>query len=282
MKYINLTLFTEMEEEKKTCVLCTDNIGSDKETRFFDEEKWTKVKQASTARLQQPNSSKSIYWKVCNNLPLHLPAESGYHSPCYSKFTSIPKAQIKLNSPFASTRVNPEKRTNLRSQTPSIPTTSSGVFIPVCIFCSKARRKFGNTEVPLVNIESKDAETQIRDAIFRLSDKEMMSKVANIDMISKKTKYHDICKRKYMNKLRSILNSEESCSGTTTSVPKCNIQKEALNHIFNFTKSTIIQEKNPKYLTSIYAQYIDYLEAVSKDRQMKIVPITSKTLYKII
>ena len=92
----------------------------------------------AAARQIEDYGSESKYWKICTQLPDTFSENDGYHSTCYSRFTSISKA-----APNEPSSEQPKHSVLLRSQTKQHPTTSVTkiVLSQICIFCSKSRKK---------------------------------------------------------------------------------------------------------------------------------------------
>ena len=90
----------------------------------------------AAARQKEDYGSESKYWKICTQLPDRFSENDGYHSTCYSRFTSISKA-----APNEPSSEQPKHNVILRSQTKQHPTTSTGVLLQICIFCSKSHKK---------------------------------------------------------------------------------------------------------------------------------------------
>ena len=88
--------------------------------------------------------------------------------------------------------------------------TSSGVLPPICIFCSKVRKKTKGREVPLVSCEFDSAENSVKEAARALNDGPMLAKIGDINFHSKEVKYHNECKRDYMNKAKSALSKNDT------------------------------------------------------------------------
>ena len=76
---------------KRVYILHLGNTKSKEELKTFDENSWKKTQDAKPLRDIKPNSTYSKYNEVCRKLPDRLSSDRGYHSSCYSSFTSIPK-----------------------------------------------------------------------------------------------------------------------------------------------------------------------------------------------
>ena len=191
-----------MSELRLQCILHTDTSGErcDEPIQVFDLDKWNKVKDSAKKRMKRPQASSSKYWEACMKLQNNLSDTCGYHRSCYNRFNAIPQKDDPL-----------ERNVNvlLRSQAPIRSATTSGVLPKVCIFCNMARKKKKGKELLLISCEYDSPEFRVKEAAEILEDKTMLAKIESIGFHSKEVKYHNECKRDYLNKARSASNSEK-------------------------------------------------------------------------
>ena len=83
--------------------------------------------------------------------------------------------------------------------------SSFGVLPKVCIFCNKARKKVRGKEQPLSSCEYDSVQRNIKEAAQVLNDNDMLVKIGNVGFHSKEIKYHDGCKRRYLNDMKDEL-----------------------------------------------------------------------------
>ena len=95
-------------------------------------------------------------------------------------------------------------RSEMTSPTPS---SSRGLFPNVCIFCSKETFKYNQKRQQLISVETKSFELNIKEYATVLNDQEMLTKIRNIDFVSKEVKYHGLCRYRYQNRAENVQNN---------------------------------------------------------------------------
>ncbi len=120
--------------EKRLCIL---HLGkkNNAEVRLFDDRTWNKVQKANAARRQVYTQSK--YFSI--TLPDEYDDTIGYHSLCYSHYTSV-------TVPSTRKPRSPRKhllRTHIEH---SSSTSSTGILPKVCFFCDKVVKRIGKVE----------------------------------------------------------------------------------------------------------------------------------------
>lgn len=233
---------------KLECILHIPESGtSDEDIQSFisDPSRWSRVKAAASSHLLRKTSKYSI---VCRNLP-DVPCESsGYHYACFRKFTSVP-AEQSVTQPTA------ESGTFRRSQCSfNLETSSSGVLQEICIFCKKNTLKVKQQKVPLTSCEFNSAEKAIKNAAQTLNDKEMLVKIGNIGFHSSEVKYHEKCRRDYLNAARA------ASRPPSTKTVHCETLEKALDSLFQYVEASVIDNNRPEYLVSLHRRYRNSLK----------------------
>ena len=75
--------------DKRHCKLHIGSKSTNEEIKPFDDKTWQNVCSVKHVRLNKTNASSSKYYELCKCLPDNREETYGYHSSCYSKFTSI-------------------------------------------------------------------------------------------------------------------------------------------------------------------------------------------------
>ena len=146
----------------------------------------------------------------------------------------------------------------LRSQATKFEVSTSGVLPNVCIFCKKIRKKFRGREQSLARCEYDSVENNIKEAARELNDADMLVLIGDIGFHSKEVKYHECCKRAYMNQKRDTLNTKTKECG------KDDANNIALSNIYEYIESSIIDNQRPEYLVSLHRHYCKFLEQISQ------------------
>ena len=251
-----------MTSEEKICILHlhgTDSHGMD--VKPFNEHLWATVKECDRRRHELYNFSKYFI-----ALPENYDDTIGYHSQCYSNFTST-KATQETTEKSDSEHV-------LRSSTPDIASSSSiGIFENKCIFCLKASKKIKGRKEHLGLCETIIAERNIKNAATTLKDERMLAQIACIDMRAKQVKYHHTCRRKYLHDAEtaqmSIVDKGKSL--------KMKEHNEAFTKLKGYINSTLIQNEGSEFLTSIHERYIKDLHEGSTYRASSLCDKIMKT-----
>ena len=228
-------------------LVCIIHIGDGKDKGNIKSfvhkyESWQKVQQCAEKR--KSVLSKSKYDEVLKYLPKTLDPEHGYHSNCYSKFTSIPnKEQNEKTSPSSK---------STRSLIPS-PPSKSNVLPAVCIFCDQKRKKYNGKWVELVSAMTVEVEKTIRAAAKEQNDQKLLLKIGNYeygegkDFTAMEVKYHhQPCKSNYV----KILRIKKKGDATETIA-----RKESMAEIIQYTKEHIIEGNNPMHVSEILERY---------------------------
>ena len=119
-----------------TCILYIGDGSSDGEIKLFinNVSSWDKVLSAKEKRLKTLMTSKYII--ILYTFPDVFQSNHGYHTLCYKNFTAFSTSPGHLKKIF-----QPAKRSTTRSKVPTIPSTSTGCFPALCIFCGKIRKR---------------------------------------------------------------------------------------------------------------------------------------------
>jgi len=118
-------------------------------------------------------------------------------------------------------------------------------FSPVCLFCKKARKKKGGTEEHLGLCETKEAEQTIKAAAVAKQDNALLAKISDVDFCCKEVRYHHSCRSAYLLDTPSVSKPTDST---------------ALSCIYGYIEKSVIVDKRPELLTSIYIRYKELCE----------------------
>jgi len=234
----------------------------EEDVQLFDEVKWAKVQAAATRRQKLLKLSKCS--GIYETLPEAPSPSDGYHNTCYYRFTAIAS---ETEVPATTSK----DRKFLRSQSTQLKVSSSGVLPKVCIFCSKARKKVEGNEQPLTSSEYDSVEKNIKEAAQVLNDNDMLVKIGNVGFHSKEVKYHNVCKRRYLNDMRDELKKANAPPAEDKQVNSAALTKK----IFMYIESSVIDNRRPEYLVSLHRHYCQYLE---RESDGDVAPHTVRTL----
>ena len=237
-----------------------------KPIKVFDSDKWSKVKDAAQKRWLRPQASSSKYWRISTNLPDTLSDTCGYHLSCYSRYTAISGETSKDDG-----TLDINKHVLLRSQNPIRSATTCGVLPKVCIFCNMARKQKKRKELPLTSCEYDSPEFKVKEAAETLDDRIMLAKIGNIGFHSKEVKYHNECKRDYLNRARGA-------STPAKRTPVNTAHEKAFQCLGAYIQSSVIDNNRPECLTSLHRQYCQYLDKFSVEVEVTVPPSTAKTV----
>ena len=227
-----------------TCILHSgneDEIGTGK-IHPIKVDQWLTIKQAASRRQLKRNFATSKYFRVVQSLPDEPGEHHGYHYPCYKNFTAMPHH----DDPRVKTTPVPDSGKTLRSSSDLVASTSkSGIFPRICLFCKKARKKKGGTEEHLGLCETKEAEQTIKAAAVAKQDNALLAKISDVDFCCKEVRYHHSCRSAYLLDTPSVSKPTDST---------------ALSCIYGYIEKSVIVDKRPELLTSIYIRYKELCE----------------------
>ena len=150
----------------------------------------------------------------------------------------------------------------LRSRNEQHKPTTTGVLPPICIFCNKVRREIKDKEVSLINCEFDRTQKSVKEAARILNDGPLLAKIGDIDFYSKQVKYHNECKRAYMDKVLCFSSKQDT-------VEQVQVSQSALESLFSYIETSVIDKNRPKYLTSLHHRYCDMFERKAKETESK-------------
>ena len=172
----------------------------------------------------------------------------------------------------ASKQPSNDDRPYVRSQSTKLAVSSSGVLPNVCIFCNKTRKKVQGKEQTLTMCALDSVKKNIKEAARALNDSDLLVKIGDIGFHSKEVKYHNHCKREYLNQKRDSLNRAKTASASSGGDDANSV---ALMNIFMYIESSVIDNHRPEYLVSLHRHYTRFLEQVS---EVKTIPHKVSTL----
>ena len=150
-------------------------------------------------------------------LPNQINSKDGYHIQCYRKFVALPqKHRDKLKDVTQNSQVENEEEskkistltTRSKVMSPK-PSSSTGVFPSICLFCNKSRKKVHGVEQKLVQVETKIVEENIRKYAALKKDDNLIARITSIDFLTKEIKYHNCCRLKYQKEAEAVATSIE-------------------------------------------------------------------------
>ncbi len=179
-----------------TCIVHIGNGQSCEGVKKLDKSKWKKLKSAVQRRKNFLTVTKQD--SIVADFPEEHKEWHGYHSRCYKNFTAVPKSKKSNSSPTVSTVSSPHVTT--RSSEASQIGSSTGVLLPICIFCNHVKSSDGES---LGENETIDAETKIRQAARQINESALLSVIGNYlydggpDFGCLEVKYHHSCFENY-------------------------------------------------------------------------------------
>ena len=105
-------------------------------------------------------------------------------------------------------------------------------------------------EETLGTCETKDSEWKIQEAARTMDDQILLLRIIGIDMIAKEVKYHHSCRSDYLKSAQRRV----AKSGIPTAAEDT---RNSLEEIHSYIESSVIVNKRPELLTSIYTRYMD-------------------------
>lgn len=105
-----------------------------------------------------------------------------------------------------------------------------------------ARKKKKGKELLLISCEYDSPEFKVKEAAEVLEDRKMMAKIGSIGFHSKEVKYHNECKRDYLNKARAASKPEKR-------LPVNTCHEKAFQHLSAYIVSSVIDNNRPEFLT---------------------------------
>ena len=121
---------------------------------------------------------------------------------------------------------------------------------------------------PLTNCELDCIEENIKDAANILHDRLMLVKLGNVGFHSKESKYHNICKRDYLNRARSAVTEQMKSEAKTH---ERNLQEMAFERFVSYIQSSVIDNNRPEYLVSLHGQCCQFVDRIASDENVDIV-----------
>lgn len=238
-----------MTSEKRICILHlhgTDSSGMN--VKPFNEHLWARVKECDRRRHELYKFSKYFL-----TLPESYDDTMGYHSQCFSNFTSIIQVATERS----------DSEHVLRSSTPDLASSSStGIFKNKCLFCLKTIKKTKGKKEHLGLCETGTAEMNIKHAATVLKDEKMLGQITCIDMRAKQVKYHHTCRRKYLHDAEA---AQMNILGKDMSL-KMKEHNDAFTKLKDYINRTLIDNEGSEFLTSIHERYVKDLHEDSTYR----------------
>lgn len=212
---------------------------------------WLKAKSAATGRKLKGNVSK--YDAIIAAFQIKILDHHGYHSACCKTFTSIRYTENLIST------TSPSSNVTTRSKIPvTAKASKSGVLPATCIFCDKSRKKVSGKWEEISNNERHDAEVTVRYAAETLNDESLLLKLGTYKFgegpgfVAKEVRYHQTCKRSYLNKSRNILKSKDK---TTSKFKRA--KASAFTNILQHIEIDVIDKNIPEFTLSILDRFRD-------------------------
>ena len=213
-----------------------------------DDNRWKKITKTVAAHKKWLKQTK--YDELLINFPENYHPTFGYRTSCYKNFTAVPKA---LSSNSSSTEEFGCKQT--RSESRSQRGSSFGVYVAKCIFCNCVKQN--NLKVVTLN---PSAEIKILMAARELHDEDLLLKIGSYvhgsgpDFTDLEVKYHKVCYRTYLNKVR--LSSANKSS---------QLKKTASAVLLKHADRLVIKWNVPILVSSLLKTYKDFFLSYSGD-----------------
>ncbi len=235
---------------------CTLHIGcktTKEEIKLFDEKTWLNICKVKHAHLNKSNASSSKYFDLCKCLPDNRQETYGYHSTCYSNFTSISMTTHGApDNDYGDSAV--EKVTSdaykaiLRSQ-----------IEPFLKPASTSKRKRCGSKTELVgHCETTEAALKIKATAEKINDFKLLAKISDVSFCAKEIKYHHTCRKEYLNKVQSSKSTSEKAE-------KQYAHDKAFRAIVDYVSDVVINAFCPKTLKFVFEKYIAILEEAHVD-----------------
>ena len=130
---------------------------------------------------------------------------------------------------------------------PSPMASTSGIFPKECVLCNKERKnRKGQIEVTGACL-TKHAKTKIKEAAQILGDEQLVVKFSDVDFVAKEVRYHHSCRKDFLAATSKAASKSERNERNSMGI----------DTISSYIEQSVIQNKRPELLTSIYARYVD-------------------------
>ena len=126
------------------------------------------------------------------------------------------------------------------------------------------RKQEKRKELPLIICEYDSSEFRVKEATELLDDQ-------STDFHSKKVKYHDECKRDYLNK-------GHVASKPAKRIPMNTAHEKAFQYLSAYIQSSVIGKNRPEYSTLLHRHYCQYLDNLSVEMEAAVTYSTAKTV----
>lgn len=221
--------------------------------KLFTEKSWTAIQNAAEHRKLKLNFLSSKYHGVVQNLPENPSECDGFHLQCYQKFTAVTAKASK-------TEATPQTVRHLRSGDTTRHEESlstSGILPRECLFCGQLKKKKKNTVEHMGSCETLDAADSIQNAAKKLMDRNILGKIAGIDLVAKEAKYHHSCKSAFLLKAKRDP-SEPSSMDCQSDESKASNRSICVKNLHAHIETSLINGQRPELLTSLYDRYFDF------------------------
>lgn len=165
-----------------------------------------------------------MYYDVVTSL-LQRPTETdGYHVAYYQKFTAVTSRTTAFSEDRKSDTSN-RSVLHLCSSTradDNAKPSSSAILPATCSFCNMHRKKKKDGTIELLGKnEELPVTDKIQAAAELFQDQVILSKVISGDLVSKKAKYHHLCKSAYLLRTGRISEADKGTDDTGTEKNNC-------------------------------------------------------------
>lgn len=245
----------KQETNIRICVIHNRGLNKHGEIKPFSEVSWGKIQEAKDLRLKSSNALERKF-DICEQIPQTWDKlKHGYHRPCYSTFTQLPKQSRKRTLDEDIATHSPRKR---REQ---VPHSSTTLFDQnSCIFCQRKNKYMNRKPDILIQCVTDCAKDSIKEAAMRKSDFRMISITENSCLIAQQARYHKSCQRDYIRKSDRHSFDSHSEDGNRQKVVE-QAHSEAFRFISHYVQNHIIEACCVERVTMLKERYLNYIQS---------------------
>jgi hypothetical protein len=253
---------------------------------IFKESSLSKCKAILITRKKQNLKYQDI------ELPGEIDSYHGFHIECYRKFVALSKAQrIKMDKEFADAAENNTSttedqetvKTAVSEQQPSQaasyvtrscitspkPSSSSGVFPLMCIFCGLEKKKSRGVFQKLSSALTTNFEEKIKKYAQWKNDQKMLAQISDISFAAKEVKYHGLCRLQYEREAKRTPQGIQQTGSfeeekTLTYWHKTRLaHQEAFGILKEYLRRSVVDENEVQMLIDINNHYRDIFKEIT-------------------
>ena len=217
-------------------------------------------------------------------LPNAVNETHGYHLGCYRRFMALSQKQrekmIESSKQDKKVAAGKSKMRTRSSITAPKPTSNTGVFPSVCLFCCSQRKKFKGVDQKLLHVTEDSLQSSIEGYAKDMNDEEMLIRMSTIDFSTKEVKYHKVCRTNYQNRAYAVncerekknpaagkteietANGESSSSGSSNWHTERHLHNQAFQALKTYIGDTIVDKKEVHLLSDLNSYYESILRDI--------------------